>query len=92
MDTAPDVDVGDASEPTAVPPVQGVPTVVSLQTDEAHRARGRRGVDAGHGGRVRRSTRRGRCHSGRPGVVVNPGVALVTVKHSLVVEPSVVPE
>jgi hypothetical protein len=78
------VEEGDVKDPTAVPPVHGVPTVVSLQIKKLTVPVGavlltpvtvaESDVDPPRAKPL-----------GLEGVVVNPGVAGVTVKHSAAV-------
>ena len=87
MATAPDIEVGEVSDPTAVPPVQGVPTVVSLQAEKLTVPVGAvptTPVTVAESDDEAPRT----MPLGLDGVVVNPGGALVTVKHSREVDPS----
>jgi hypothetical protein len=87
VETAPDVEVGDVTDPTVEPPVQGVPVVVSLHTEKTTVPVGavlptpvtvaESDVDEPRAKPL-----------GLDGVVVKEGVALETVKHSVVVEES----
>jgi hypothetical protein len=85
--TAPEVDVGEVNDPTAVPPVQGVPTVVSLQAEKVTVPVGALPVTPVRVAESDVDDPR-TIPFGAAGVVMKPGVALVTVKHSREVDPS----